>query len=349
MKIGFFIDDIEREKSGYTTMHLAMTAVNRGHDVWFISSGDMTYDIDEKIRTVARRANFAKKYKTSAAYLRDLKSSKANIERITVDDLDILMLRNDPAKTGDSHAWAKTAGIIFGNIALRSGVIVLNDPTGLAGALDKMYTQLLPQEIRPKTLITTNSKEIKSFVDELNGVAVLKGFQGSSAQAVFLVTKDNRANLNQMIDAIVNYGYVIAQEYLPGAANGSTRMFLVNGEPLRYKGKFAAFQWVRTGEGMRANIHAPGSTKAVTLTDAHHHIAEAVRPRLVQDGIFMAGLEIVDDKLIDIDVFSPDGLVTAQSFAKVNFSEEVVAALERKVDYMAYYRRRFDNVDMATL
>jgi glutathione synthase len=65
--------------------------------------------------------------------------------------------------------------------------------------------------------------------------------------------------------------------------------------------------------------------------------------------MFLAGLEIVDDKLIDIDVFSPDGLVTAQSFEKVNFSDAVIEALERKVDYMAYYRRRFDNVDMATL
>ena len=55
------------------------------------------------------------------------------------------------------------------------------------------------------------------------------------------------------------------------------------------------------------------------------------------------------DKLIDIDVFSPGGLGTAQSFEKVNFNEAVILALEQKVDYMAYYRRRFDNVDMATL
>ena len=348
MRIGFLINDIETEKPGYTTLHLAMTAVNRGHEVWIISSGDMTYDVDEKIRTPAR-STVTKKYKTSVAYLRDLKGSKAIIERITVDDLDILMLRNDPARTGEHHAWSKTAGIIFGNVALRSGVIVLNDPTALAGALDKMNMQLLPQDIRPRTLISTDRREIKAFVQELGGTAVLKGFQGSSAQAVFLVTQDNRANLNQMIDAIVNYGYVIAQEYLPGAEQGSIRMYLMNGEPLRYKAKIAAFQWVRTGEGMRANIHAPGSTQIVKLTDVHFHIAEAVRPRLVQDGIFMAGLEIVDNKLIDIDIFSPDGLVTAQAFEKVNFSEAVIDALQRKVEYMAYYRRRFDNVDMATL
>jgi glutathione synthase len=348
MRIGFFINDIETEKSGFTTLRLAMTAVNRGHEVWIIGAGDLAYDADEKIRARALSTT-RKKYKTTSTYLKELKSDRAKSERITVDDLDILMLRNDPAEDAGNRAWAKTAGIIFGNVALRSGVIVLNDPMALAGAMDKMYMQLLPQHIRPQTLISCDRREIKAFIQELGGVAVLKGFQGSSSQAVFLVDEENRANLNQMIDAIVNYGYVIAQEYLPGAARGSVRMFLVNGEPLRYKGKVAAFQWVRTGDGMRANIHLPGSTEPVQLTDAHYQIAEAVRPRLVQDGMFMAGLEIVDDKLIDIDVFSPDGLVTAQSFAKVNFSEAVIEALERKVDYMAYYRRHFDNVDMATL
>ena len=348
MRIGFFINDIETEKVGHTTLRLAMTAVNRGHEVSIIGAGDLAYDADEKIRGWALTTT-GKKYKSTLSYLKVLKSDQAKRERITVDDLDILMLRIDPADETGYRAWAKTAGVIFGNVALRSGVIVLNDPTALAGALDKMYIQLLPRNVRPRTLISCDRDEIKAFVQEQGGRVVLKGFQGSSSQAVFLVTRDNRANLNQMIDAIVRYGYVIAQEYLPAAETGSVRLFLLNGEPLRHRGKVAAFQWVRTGEGMRANIHEPGSTEPVKLADAHFQIAEAVRPRLVQDGIFLAGLEIVGDKLIDIDVFSPDGLVTAQSFEKVNFSEAVIESLERKVDYMAYYRRRFDNVDMATL
>lgn len=348
MRIGFFINDIETEKAGFTTLRLAVTAINRGHEVWIISSGDLAYDADEKIRAWARATN-GKKYKTSTTYLRELKGPRARYERITVDDLDILLLRNDPADEVGYRIWAKTAGIIFGNVALRSGVVVLNDPTALAGALDKMYMQLLPQHIRPSTLISRDPKEIKDFVQEVGGSAVLKGFQGSSSQAVFLVTKENRSNLNQMIEAIANFGYVIAQEYLPAAERGSIRLFLVNGEPLRHRGKTAAFQWVRTGDSMRTNIHAPGSTEPFKVSDTHLEIAEAVRPRLVQDGMFLAGLDIVGDKLVDIDVFSPDGLVTAQSFEKVNFSEAVIEALERKVEYMSYYRRRFDNVDMATL
>ncbi len=70
---------------------------------------------------------------------------------------------------------------------------------------------------------------------------------------------------------------------------------------------------------------------------------------LVADGMFLVGLDIVGDKLMEINVFSPGGLGSAQSFEGVNFATAVIMALERKVQYMGYYQRNFNNVDMATL
>ena len=78
-------------------------------------------------------------------------------------------------------------------------------------------------------------------------------------------------------------------------------------------------------------------------------MAEIVRPKLVQDGMFLVGLDIVGDKLMEINVFSPGGLGRARLFEKVNFAAGIIRALERKLDYMKYYRRNFDNIDMATL
>jgi glutathione synthase len=52
---------------------------------------------------------------------------------------------------------------------------------------------------------------------------------------------------------------------------------------------------------------------------------------------------------MEINVFSPGGLGSAQRFEKVNFSHAVIQALERKVEYMSYYRRRFNNTEMAIL
>ena len=74
-----------------------------------------------------------------------------------------------------------------------------------------------------------------------------------------------------------------------------------------------------------------------------------MRPKLVQDGMFLVGLDIVGNKLMEINVFSPGGLGSAQSFEKVNFCTPVLDAIERKVDYMRYYRRNFNNEEMAIL
>ena len=100
---------------------------------------------------------------------------------------------------------------------------------------------------------------------------------------------------------------------------------------------------------MRSNIHAGGRLAEAEIGDVALRIAEIVRPKLVQDGMFLVGLDIVGDKLMEINVFSPGGLGSAQKFTKINFCRYVIEALERKVDYMSFYGRNFDNNEMSTL
>ncbi len=347
MRIAFFVNRIQTEEKGYTTTRLAITALNHGHEVWYIDAEGFAMDPDDRVH--ARAVSPPKKrYKSGETLLKDLRSPKAVTERIAVDDLDILMLRSDPSNETGTRSWAQQVGILFGRVALRRGVIVLNDPNGLAKALNKMYFQLFPEEVRPKTLITRDKNEIKSFAREY-GTIVLKPIQGSGGTNVFLARPEDLPNLNQMIDAVTRDGYVIAQEYLPAAEKGDIRMFLMNGKALRYKGKYAAFQRVRSGGDLRSNIHAGGKLEKAVIDTTILHIAEIVRPKLVQDGMFLAGLDIVGNKLMEINVFSPGGLGSAQKFEGVNFSQVVIGALERKVEYMKFYQRNFGNVEMACL
>ena len=348
MKLAFVVNDIKTEEPGYSTVRMAMAALNRGHEVWLMGAGDLGYGVDEKIHAHARSAPKAS-YKSSETFLADLQGKKAKRERIVVDDLDVLMLRNDPSADTGFRAWAQGSGIVFGRVAMRHGVIVLNDPNGLGKAQNKMYFQLFPEEVRPRTIITRDRDEIKQFAKDEGGNIVLKPLQGSGGTGVFLVRPEDRSNLNQMVESVSRDGYIIAQEYLPEAEHGDTRLFLMNGSPLKFKGKFAAFRRVRSGDDMRSNIHAGGKLRQAEITDRHLRIAEIVRPKLVQDGMFLVGLDIVGDKLMEINVFSPGGWGSAQKFEKVNFTHSVIEAIERKVEYMKFYRRNFDNVEMACL
>jgi glutathione synthase len=310
--------------------------------------GDLAYDPDERVFARARSVKPKKKYASGAAFLKELQGPKALQERVCLNDLDILLLRNVPSDDFE-RPWAQSAGIVFGRQAMVGGVVVLNDPDGLARASNKMYFQSFPEEVRPRTLITRDKAEIREFHREQGGTIVLKPLSGSGGSGVFLVRKEDGANINQVVESISRDGYVIAQEYLPAAVEGDTRMFLMNGAPLRYKGKYAAFRRARSGDDMRSNVHAGGKIEKAIIDENALRIAEIVRPKLVEDGMFLVGLDIVGDKLMEINVFSPGGLGSAQKFEGVNFSHAVLDALQRKGDYMRWYRRDFSNNEMATL
>jgi glutathione synthase len=348
MKIGFLVNEIETEKTKFTTTRLAMRAVNMGHEIYYIGVGDLAYDPDDYIRARARTVK-GKSYKSLKVFFSHLTEKKHYInKRITVEDLDVLMLRNDPSIEPSGRAWARGIGNTFGRLASKHGVIVLNDPNGLSKAMNKMYFQDFPEEIRPKTLITRDRDEIKKFAKEL-GKIVLKPLSGSGGKNVFLAGQSEIKNINQMIEAVSRDGYVVAQEFLPSSEDGDIRLFLMNGIPLRYKGKYAAFKRTAGDDDVRSNVHQGGQISKAEINENILRLAEIVRPKLVQDGMFLVGLDIMGDKLLEINVFTPGGLGRAQEIEGVNFCTSVIKALERKVKYMEFYKRKFNNAEMATL
>jgi len=346
VQIAILVNDIMTEETGYTTQRLMHAALGAGHRAWILGIGDLTYGVDEKVYAKARTS--LQRFKDTAGLLRQLQSKSCATERICLDEMDILLLRNNPADDVD-QPWAQSAGVVFGRMAMRGGVVVLNDPDGLSRAANKMYFQSFPEEVRPRSIITRDRTEIRRFAREENGHIIIKPLQGSGGKGVFILNKDDMSDLNQIVESVGRDGYLIAQEYLPKAHEGDTRLFLMNGTPLRYKGKYAAFRRKRVGDDIRSNVHAGGVIEQAVITDEMLHVAEIVRPKLVEDGMFLVGLDIVGDKLMEINVFSPGGLGSAQKFEKVNFSLAVLAALERKVNYMKFYRRQFSNNEMATL
>ncbi len=350
MKLGIVVNDIATERAGYTTTHLAMAATNLGHEVWYMGVADFAYDPDENAHARARSVPM-RRYRTGRAYLKQLLGDEAQARRITLDELDVLLLRNDPAEDAIKRPWARLAGINFSRLAMRHGVIVLNDPDGLAQAINKMYLQYFPEQARPATLITRDRREIKEFIRSQGGWGVLKPLSGSGGHNVFLVRPEEEANINQMIEAVSAEDYVVVQEYLREAVHGDIRLFLMNGEPLQYQGKYAALRRARRpGDGdMRSNMTAGAISHPAIIDDEIMELVEIVRPKLIQDGMFLVGLDIVGNKLMEINVFSPGGLLSAERFAEAPFSRLIIHALEKKVEQMRRYHHRLSNREIAVL
>ena len=134
---------------------------------------------------------------------------------------------------------------------------------------------------------------------------MLKPLQGSGGQAVFVLKGRKPENLNQIIETITRDGFVVAQEYLRGADRGDVRLFVMNGEALQVDGTFAAIRRRNQTDDPRSNMHAGGKAKPVAVTAEMLRLVELTRPKLVEDGMFLVGLDIIGSKLMEVNVFSP--------------------------------------------
>ncbi len=348
IKLGFVINDMATEKNNYTTIRLARTAINRGHEVALIGLGGFIYDIDGSICANAHVPR-KDKYKDDDALLADLQADDASTQRIAVDALDVLMLRSDPAEELVDRPWAPNSGLLFAQLAALKHVIVLNDPTHLTDASNKTYFQHFPEQVRPRTCITLDPEVVKGFIADHDGYGVIKPLQGSGGQSVFVVTPDSGGNLNQMIEAVTRDGYAIVQEYLPRAADGDLRLLMLNGRPLRVDGTYACLRRHNESDDARSNVSAGGTSQMATPDDDALRLAEIVGPKLMRDGMYLAGLDIVGDKMMEINVDTPGGVNFADDLTGIDFSGVIISDMERKTRLRDHYGGTLTNTELAMM
>jgi glutathione synthase len=327
VRVAFFVNRIEDEVPEYTTTRLAEAAVRLGHETYYLDADSFIYAGDESLDANARRVEKKKSYEALIEAVQE-----ADDVRISIDDLDALVLRNETEIEVEQRPWATMLGISFGQLATERGVTVVNHPIGLAKAFSKLYLQLFPAEVRPRTLVSRDETEIKKFIDSEGGSAVLKPLKGARGESVFLVRPDDDANVNQMIEAVLRSGYAIAQEYLEAAENGDVRALLVDGELLEVDGKYAAFRRIPGDDDMRSNMSAGGGAAEAEVDDTLLGIVKTIGPRLRGDGMFLVGIDVVGDKVLEINVESAGGLGSAGILGGVDFNGAVIEALADKVD-----------------
>lgn len=331
MRIGLVVNSIVTERGHYTTTRFAIAAVARGHEVFYIEAAGFVLGVDDQVRARAHRVP-DRHFRSGEVLLRDVASEASFRPSIVVDDLDVLMLRNNPNEDTFHRPWARMAPIDFGAMAAARGVLVVNDPAVLACSLTKLYFQGFPRSVRPDTLVTRDRDLAREFIADHDGHAVFKPLFGFGGHNVFLVRPQSGPNVNQMFESVAEEGYVIVQEYMPAAVEGDTRLFLLDGEPLVVRGHVAAVRRRRRpGDGdMRSNLTAGATTERAVVDDAMLELAAELKPKLLEDGIFLAGVDVVGDKAMEINIMTPGALHYAERFEGVNFSEAIIARLETR-------------------
>ncbi len=344
MKICFVVRSPYSQVVTYTTTHLAFEAYRRGHKVFYTTINSLSYRDDDRVRATVVSAGPGQ-LDSREAFLAALKGEQARREEVCLSDFDVVFLRHNPNESDIERDKGKSPIIEFGRMLKSHGVLVMNDPGGLSKAASKLYLTNFPPEIRARTLITRSPIKVKQFLHELKKPAIIKPLSGYGGQDVFFIKDAKKElNINQIISAVSKNGYIMAQEYLPAVKKGDKRLLLLNGQPI-FDGKQAAIYRRMSPQGdVRSNMHIGGTRKRVEYTKTEARIVEVIKSRLVSDGLYFVGADIVGDKLLEINVFCPGGINNINELYGINVGAVVIEDLERHVRLAQARNRTADSL-----
>jgi len=321
------VNEVVTEVDEYTTTRLARAAAQGGHQVWYVGVGDAEVGDDGQLVARARAAEL-EKGDTLEGFMERVKERDA--EGVVMDDLDALFLRNESLEDLQERPWASQLGVVFGQMLKARGVTVVNDPMSLVRATSKLYLEEFPEKVRPRSLVTRDPEAIERFVAEV-GHSVVKPLYGAKGRNVFMIEGPGETNLAQMTEAVLQDGYAIVQEFIDGAKDGDARIFLLEGRILERDGRPAAFRRVPTGNDPRANISTGGRSVPLEVGEAELGIVEAMGDKLVADGMFLVGIDVIGTQVVEINAESPGGFQSVERLYDIDIAETVIEALERRV------------------
>ena len=322
--MAFLMDDLRQINPVWeTTSYLMYECNRRGHSVFFLEPHDIYI---RKNQVVARMRNISvKKGLPLEGYWQALIECLNKDELIfeTITDLDVLFLRKDPPI---SYEVMEFLGPISDKI------FMVNNTMGQIKGNSKIYALNFP-DIIPETHISRDPYRIRKIIDDFGGDMVIKPLKGHGGHGVIKVSNRDRENLNSLINYYIDSSKpypdrhpIMVQEYLKSVRDeGDVRILILNGEILGAMGRKSV-----SGD-FRTNVHAGAKVYKHDITDREQEICDIIKDRLIQDGLYFVGIDIIGDKLVEINCVSPGGIPRINHLNNVKLETNVIDFIEQQI------------------
>ncbi|WP_338591690.1 glutathione synthase [Shewanella khirikhana] len=312
IKLGIVMDpisDINIKKDSSFAMLLAAQA--RGYALYYMEMQDLAM-----VKGEARARMHPLKVMQNA----DCWFEQGEAVDAPLADLDVILMRKDPPF--DTEYIYATYML---ERAEEAGVLIVNKPQSLRDANEKLFTAWF-SEFTPLTMVTRDAARIRAFHAE-HGDIILKPLDGMGGASIFRVKQDD-PNLGVIIETLTNHGncYAMAQVFIPEITAGDKRILVVDGEPVPY----CLARIPKQGE-TRGNLAAGGRGVAQPLSEADWRIAKALGPELKRRGLIFVGLDVIGDKLTEINVTSPTCIREIEAAFEVDITGMLMNAIEARI------------------
>ncbi|TWX69726.1 glutathione synthase [Colwellia demingiae] len=312
IKLGIVMDPISQVKVAKdSSMAMMLEAQQRGYELYYMEMKDLYLEQGQCRATTHRVKVF-----DDSEHWYEL----SDPQDIAVSELDAVLMRKDPPFDTE---------FIYATYLLEraevEGTLIVNKPQSLRDCNEKLFTAWF-SEFTPKTLVTRSSDKIREFHNKLQDV-IIKPLDGMGGASIFRIKADD-VNVGVIIETLTNHGeqYAMVQEFMPEIADGDKRILIVNGEPMPY----CLARIPAQGE-TRGNLAAGGRGVARPLSVSDKAIADAIAPELKKRGLYFVGLDVIGDKVTEINVTSPTCIREIEAAYPINISGKLMDAIEDNI------------------
>ena len=295
-----------------STFTMMREAAARGHHICVCEQRDLSWlsggRVSARAQEITLTGDPVDWYRAGEASVQDLAA------------VDAVLMRKDPPF--DSEYFYATH--LLGH-AERDGAKVFNSPAALRDHPEKLAILEFPQ-FTPPTLVTRDPVAVRHFHDEHRDV-ILKPLDGMGGMGIFRVGPDG-LNLGSITETLNRGGAqtVMVQRYLPEIVEGDKRILLIDGEAVPF-----ALARIPQGSEIRGNLAAGGKGVARPLSARDREIASALGPLLASRGLLLVGLDVIGDRLTEINVTSPTCFREITDQTGFDVAKTFIDALERQL------------------
>ena len=313
MKLGVIMDPIQSINiKKDSTFEMLWQAQNLGWDIEYFEMDDLSID-----NGIALGEARSLKVFQDPEHWFELQTKSS----MKLGSLDAILMRKDPPFDME---FVYATYIL--DLAEEQGALVVNSPRALRDCNEKAYCAWFPK-LCPATVITRSAEQFKEFLNKHEDI-ILKPLDGMGGTSIFRVQKGS-PNINVIIETLTNYGveYAMAQKFIPEITEGDKRILMVDGNPVPY-----VLARIPTKGETRGNLAAGGKGVAQAISDDDLKIAHEVGPELRKRNILFAGLDIIGDRLTEINVTSPTCIKEINAEFDTNIALDLLRAIEDKLN-----------------
>lgn len=295
---------------GDTTFALAEVAAARGMQMWEYGPQHLSYNTG-RVEAFARPMTVRRERGNHVTF-----GQRELINLAT--DIDVVWMRQDPPF---DMAYITAAHILE---RLKGDTLVANDPEWVRSCPEKILPLDYP-ELMPATLITRARRALDAFRAEHKDI-ILKPLFGNGGAGVFRVKSDD-SNYSSLIEMFMESSRepVIAQAFLKDVSKGDKRILIIDGVAV------GAINRVPQKGETRSNMHVGGTAVPTELTESDMRICDAIGPMLKARGQILVGIDVIGDKMTEINITSPTGVQELKRFSGIDAAALCWDAIEGKL------------------